>query len=212
MTESPCLWLYVQSAKLKPRDDQRTAGDSFLSVTLWQFSVTESEVFSYLPKLFCTIFFNVRLNQPFVCTHSFILHLPPPSVTTLLPLFPHSPLSSTPLQPSVLQQMVLGSKTTAEHGGGPPGVHTYTPWTASVYQWADNSPSPDSYSWQREGGRRKSSKAKGGIKKNKAVTTGGGKEGDNKVAFANMFYGLFFSFFITTSSSKTMSCILNSNN
>lgn len=150
-------------------------------------------MFSYLPKLFCTMSFNERLNQPFVWTHGFILLLPP-SVTTLLPLFPHSPLSSTPLQPSVLQQMVLGSTTTAEHGGGPPGVHTYTPRTASVYQWADNSPSPDNYSWRGGGGLRESSKAKGGIKKNKAVTTGGGKEEDNKVAFANMFYSLFFPF------------------
>lgn len=73
--------------------------------------------------------------------------------------------------------MVLGSTTTtAEHSGGPPGVHTYTPWTASVYEWTDNCPSPDSYSWQREGGTASHQKAKGGIKKNKAVRPGGGKE------------------------------------
>lgn len=55
-------------------------------------------------------------------------------------------------------------------------------------------PHPPTTTADGGGGLRESSKAKGGIKKNKAVTTGGGKEEDNKVAFANMFYSLFFPF------------------
>ena len=50
----------------------------------------------------------------------------PPSLATLPPQFPHFPLLSPSSNHQVLQQMVLGSTTTAEHGGGPPGVHTYT--------------------------------------------------------------------------------------
>lgn len=46
------------------------------------------------------------------------------------------------------------------------------------------------------GGYRESPKAKEEIKKNEAVRTGGGKDEDNKVVIANMFYGLFFPFLV----------------
>lgn len=83
--------------------------------------------------------------------------------------------------------MALGSITTAAaagHGGGPPGEHTQTLQTASVYEWANNCPSPPTATADR-GRRRDKSPNQKEIKKNRQSE----EEGKKKAKSLNkMFY------------------------
>lgn len=85
----------------------------------------------------------------------FLISLQPPSRTA--PPCSHTTprLSFTSFQPLSASADGFGFNN-SKAGGGPPGELTYVAWAASVYEWADNYPSPDTYSWLRNGGARKS--------------------------------------------------------
>lgn len=55
-------------------------------------------------------------------------------------------LSFTSFQPSSASADGPGFNN-SKAGRGPPGELAYVAWAASVYEWADNYPSPDIYSW-----------------------------------------------------------------
>lgn len=101
------------------------------------------------------------------------LHSPPPLLCSHTS--PSSP-SSSHFQPSSASADGSGfNKNNRRAWWGPPGVHAYAPRAASVYEWADNCPSPDKYSWRRAEAQQVT-KLGERLNMKKATRTRGGEE------------------------------------
>lgn len=115
-------------------------------------------------------------------------HHPPSSVPTLPPL-----PSSTPFQPSSASADGSGFNNNNSRAWWGPSWSAHIHTVDSICLWMGRQlPIPRQLQLTEGGGHRESPKAKGGIKKNKAVLPGRQKEEDNKGTIVNMFYGLFF--------------------